>query len=103
MADGSPFELLQRSGGSSTLWIACSGPFDPAPLIAAGATPQGQEGEHLRFVTHDPAAAVVALGDMVRQQGLTLTDLRMRRPTLEDVYLELVGTESESTPERSGS
>ena len=32
VADGSPFELLQRSGGTSTLWIACSGPFDPAPL-----------------------------------------------------------------------
>jgi len=93
VADGSPFELLQRAGGSSTLWIACSGPFDPAPLIAAGAAPQGVDGAHHRFVTRDPAAAVVALGDMLRGQGLTLTDLRMKRPTLEDVYLELVGPE----------
>jgi ABC-2 type transport system ATP-binding protein len=91
VADGTPFELLQRAGGSSTLWIACSGPFDPAPLVAAGAELQGREGEHYRFVMRDPAAAVVALGDMLRHQGLTLTDLRMKRPTLEDVYLELVG------------
>ena len=91
VADGTPFELLQQAGGISTLWIACSGPFDPSPLIAAGLTEQGREGEHFRFVTHDPAAAIVALGDMLRHQGLTLTDLRMKRPTLEDVYLELVG------------
>ena len=103
VADGTPFELLQRAGGSSTLWIACSGPFDPAPLLAAGATAQGREGEHYRFVTRDPAAAVVALGDMLRHQGITLTDLRMKRPTLEDVYLELVGSDPESAPEGGGS
>ena len=96
VADGTPFELLQRSGGTSTLWIACSGPFDPSPLLAAGASAQGREGEHFRFVTRDPAAAVVALGDMLRHQGLTLTDLRMKRPTLEDVYLELVGPDPEA-------
>ena len=98
VADGTPFELLQRSGGASTLWIACSGPFDPEPLISAGATAQGREGEHHRFVTRDPAAAIVALGDMLRSQGLSLTDLRMKRPTLEDVYLELVGPDSEAEP-----
>jgi len=93
VADGSPFELLQRAGGTSTLWIACSGPFDPAPLVGAGAEPKGQEGVHHRFVTRDPSAAIVALGDMLHSQGLALVDLRMRRPTLEDVYLELVGPE----------
>src|SRR5262245_27824909 len=97
VADGTPFELLQRAAGTSTLWIACSGPFDPSPLIAAGAAEHGREGEHLRFLTRDPAAAIVALGDMLRHQGLTLTDLRMKRPTLEDVYLELVG-ESDGVP-----
>jgi ABC-type multidrug transport system ATPase subunit len=95
VADGTPFELLQRAGGTSTVWIACSGPFDPAPLVAAGAAYQGQEGEHHRFVTRDPAAAVVALGDMLRREGITLTDLRMKRPTLEDVYLELVGADAD--------
>jgi len=95
VADGTPFELLQRAAGASTLWIACSGPLDPAPLVAAGAAPQGREGEHYRFVTPDPAAAIAALVDMLRTQGLTLTDLRMKRPTLEDVYLELVGAEQD--------
>ena len=96
VADGSPFDLLQRSGGSSTLWIACSHDFDPAPLLAARASAQGREGAHFKFVTHDPAAAIVALGDMLRNQGLKLTDLRMKRPTLEDVYLELVADDPEA-------
>ncbi len=95
VADGTPFELLQRADGVSTLWIDVSGPFDPAPLTAAGATEQGREGAHYRFATHDPAAAIVALGDMLRGQGLALKDLRMKRPTLEDVYLELVGAGDE--------
>lgn len=103
VADGSPFDLLQRSGGSSTLWIACSHDFDPAPLLAAGATDQGKEGAHVRFVTHDPAAAIVALGDMLRNQGLKLTDLRMKRPTLEDVYLELVADDPEAALRESAS
>jgi ABC-2 type transport system ATP-binding protein len=97
VADGSPFELLGRAGGASTLWIACDGPLDPAPLEAAGAVAHGREGEHHRFVTRDPAAVVVALGDLLRARRVTLTDLRMKRPTLEDVYLELVGESGDDT------
>ena len=29
---------------------------------------------------------------MLRSQGLKLIDLRLKRPTLEDVYLELMGS-----------
>jgi ABC-2 type transport system ATP-binding protein len=93
VADGSPFELVGRAAGRSTLWIEVDGPFDPAPLLAAGATDQGAEGRHRRFSIADPGAAVVALGDLLRAQGGKLVDLRMKRPTLEDVYLELMGPE----------
>jgi len=91
VADGTPFELIARAEGASTLWIAFSGPFDPRPLEAAGAEHHGQEGAHHRFTARDPTAVIVALGELLRSQQLTLTDLRMKRPTLEDVYLELVG------------
>jgi len=94
VADGSPFDLLRRASGASTLWIAADGSFDPAPLIAAGCVLAAAEKDHLRFTTHDPTAAVLALGDLLRAQGVRLTDLRMRRPTLEDVYVELVGPEA---------
>ncbi len=92
VADGTPFDLVGRAEGASTLWIAVSGPFDPRPLEAAGATHHGQEGTHHRFTTRDPAAVIVALGEVLRSQQVMLTDLRMKRPALEDVYLELVGS-----------
>jgi ABC-2 type transport system ATP-binding protein len=91
VADGTPFELLERASGETTLWIAAEGPFDPQTLVAAGASLSGREKDHWKFVTRDPAAVVVALGDVLRAGGVKLVDLRMRRPTLEDVYLELVG------------
>ncbi len=91
VADGAPFDLVGRSSESSTIWIHVDGPMDPAPLIAAGVLPLGQEGAHHKFVTTDPTATILALGDMLRSQGLRLVDLRLRRPTLEDVYLEFMG------------
>ena len=93
VAEGTPYELLRRASGTSTLWIAADGPLDPAPLLLAGCLLAASEKDHLRFTTHDPTAAVLALGDLLRAQGVKLTDVRMRRPTLEDVYLELVGPE----------
>ena len=91
VADGSPFELVGRAGGKSTIWIDVEGEMNPAPLLAGGAEDQGRQGNHYKFTTADPAATIVALGQVLHTQGVTLTDLRMRRPTLEDVYLELMG------------
>ena len=96
VADGTPFELVGRSGGSSTLWIAVDGELDPTALIAAGARWEGRQGEHHKLITTDPNAAVLVLGDMLRSQGLQLQDLRLKRPTLEDVYLELVESDGEA-------
>jgi ABC-2 type transport system ATP-binding protein len=93
VADGAPFDLVARAAGQSTLWLAVEGQLDLAPLAAAGAVFQGREGEHSRFSTRDPAATVIALGDLLRGSDARLTDLRLKRPTLEDVYLELMGTE----------
>ena len=95
VADGSPFELLGQSSESSTIWIAVDGEMDPSPLLAAGVEPLGRQGEHHKFATDNPTATILALGDMLRQQGLNLVDLRMRRPTLEDFYLELMGSDAE--------
>ncbi len=95
VADGSPFELLQRAQGGSTVWIRVDKELDPVGLFRAGAQPTGREDDYYRFTTEDPAAFVVALGRTLQEGNLTLLDLRMKRPTLEDVYLELVGTRSE--------
>ena len=91
VADATPLELISRAGGMSTIWIAVDEKFDPSPLLSTGATDQGREGEYYRFATSDPTSAVLALGEILKAQKLTLRDLRMKRPTLEDVYIDLVG------------
>jgi len=91
VADGTPFDLIGRAAGVSTLWIEVDGALDPTPLLNTGAELQGREGAHYRFTTPNPTAAILALGEILKAQNLTLIDLRLKRPTLEDVYLELVG------------
>jgi ABC-2 type transport system ATP-binding protein len=93
VANESPLQLLARSKGLSTVWLEVDGELQAEPLIAAGARYLGRDGAHHRFATGDPTAAVLALGDLLRAQRLTLLDIRMKRPNLEDVYLELVAAE----------
>ncbi len=90
VADGTPLELVASSAGKSTIFLKIDGPFDPAPLLAVGAEEQEKRGSHYRFIAADPTAVIVALGEVLRSQPVTLTDMNMRRPTLEDFYLEMV-------------
>ncbi len=89
-ADGTPLELLSRAAGASTLWLDVRGSIDPERLVPQ-ATFEGRDGSMLRYRTPDPTAAIVGLADSLRLSGARLDDLRLKRPSLEDVYLELVG------------
>lgn len=93
VADGSPLELLKRAGGESRIWVKVKGEMDPSPLVEAGAREDGSEGEYRCFSTRNPARAIEVLGTTLRDQSLELEDLRVKRPTLEDVYLELMDGE----------
>lgn len=90
VADGSPLELLRRAGGESRIWVKVKGEMDASPLVEGGAREDGSEGEYRCFSTPNPARAIEVLGTALRDQELELEDLRVKRPTLEDVYLELV-------------
>jgi ABC-2 type transport system ATP-binding protein len=90
VADGTPLDLLARAAGASTLWIDVSGPIDPERLIPQAAF-EGRDGPLLRYRTADPTAAIVGLADSLRASNAQLADLRLKRPSLEDVYLQLVG------------
>ncbi len=104
VADGTPLDLLARAAGASTLWLdvtpppaglrgAGSGAIDPERLVPE-ATFEGRDGALLRYRTVDPTAAIVGLADSLRSSGARLADLRLKRPSLEDVYLQLVGAAS---------
>ena len=93
VADGTPLDLLARAAGTSTLWLEVSGAIDPARLVPQ-ATFEGLDGSLFRYRTPDPTAAIVGLADSLRASGARLDDLRLKRPSLEDVYLQLVGAQS---------
>ena len=90
VADGTPLDLLARAAGASTLWLDVSGAIDPSRLVPQ-ATFEGRDGSLFRYRTTDPTAAIVGLADSLRGSGARLDDLRLKRPSLEDVYLQLVG------------
>jgi ABC-2 type transport system ATP-binding protein len=89
VADGTPLQLLARAAGASTLWLEVDGGGDPAYLVPQ-ATFEGRDGTLLRYRTSDPTAAIVGLADSLRSSGAQLADLRLKRPSLEDVYLQLI-------------
>jgi ABC-2 type transport system ATP-binding protein len=88
VADGTPLQLLARAAGASTLWLEVNGADDPSRLVPQ-ATFEGRDGALLRYRTSDPTAAIVGLADALRSSGAELADLRLKRPSLEDVYLQL--------------
>jgi len=91
VADGTPLDLLARAAGASTLWLDVNGSaIDPSRLVPQ-ATFEGRDGALFRYRTSDPTAAIVGLADSLRASGAELADLRLKRPSLEDVYLQLVG------------
>jgi len=89
VADGTPLELLARAAGSSTLWLDVTGAVNPEQLVPQAAF-EGRDGALLRYRTSDPTAAIVGLADALRASGARLDDLRLKRPSLEDVYLQLI-------------
>jgi ABC-2 type transport system ATP-binding protein len=91
VADGNPMDLVSQASGKATLSMAIGGSFDPGPLLRAGAVAGKREGNYQRFTATDPRAATEALGEVLRMPGVTLVDLQMKRPSLEDVYLRLMG------------
>jgi ABC-type multidrug transport system ATPase subunit len=91
VADGNPLQLISQASAAATLSIVIGGTFDPAPLLGAGAIAQKPEGDYQRFTAADPQAATLALGKILQTPGVILADLQMKRPSLEDVYLRLMG------------
>jgi len=69
-----------------------AGELDPTSLLQAGAVAKEQDGKYHRFTAPDAKAAILALGKLLQDPGVTLVDLQMKHPSLEDVYLELMGT-----------
>ena len=94
IAVGSPREIIARTLGQVRIEIECTAP------LPEGQSPSTPACEHV-WISDDrrsmvvsstlPARAVVDLVKWIDEQGRELADIHLKRPTLEDVFLELTG------------
>jgi ABC-2 type transport system ATP-binding protein len=93
IAIGTPRELQDKSLGQSTIEIVCDReiPADvPAWQDAVKTTPT-HEGKGMMVISAKPARTLVEIVKWVDAHGLELVDVNLKRPTLEDVFIELTG------------
>jgi ABC-2 type transport system ATP-binding protein len=94
IAIGTPREIQERTLGQSRIEIVASAPF------ADGGVPDFNGAESHAFSSNRTAITIYSsrpaktLVDAVKwmdQSGLEVADIRLHRPTLEDVFIELTG------------
>ncbi len=91
---GTPREIQQRVLGQTLVEITTdqAAPIDliPEALRAENLTIR-DEGRTISVKTNSAAAVIVELVKWIDQQKLKLVDIHTKRPTLEDVFIELTG------------
>ncbi len=94
IAIGTPREIQARTLGQSKIEIVCERPMpvDGMPaLVVAEKYILSEEGKRLTVQSAQPARVIVELVKWVDQQGIGLSDIFLKHPTLEDVFIELTG------------
>ncbi len=94
VAMGTPRELQQKSQEQSRIQIICAQPLVASQLPqwpdAVQTTVDG-DGRSLTVYSTRPARTLFEIMRWLDQQGLQLEDVHLKRPTLEDVFVELTG------------
>jgi ABC-2 type transport system ATP-binding protein len=91
---GAPREIQQRVLGTTLVEVTTN---DPMPLDLLPEALRNErnttrdEGRTLSVQTESAAALIVELVKWIDQQQLRLVDIHLKRPTLEDVFIELTG------------
>src|SRR5579864_5325611 len=94
VAMGSPRELQQQSQGQSRIDIVTGQRLDAAALPQwpdALQSTLGVDGKSLTVFSSRPARTLFEIMKWLDQQGMQLEDVHLKRPTLEDVFVELTG------------
>lgn len=93
IAMGTPRSLQQQSKTASSIVVTCATAFPEQRPAWAEATSNAVDstGRTLTVNSRRPAATLVDLVKWIDQQGLELTDVHLKQPTLEDVFIELTG------------
>jgi ABC-2 type transport system ATP-binding protein len=94
IAIGTPREIQERTLANSVIEIECAQP------IIDGSLPKWQDAEKISLddrrtrisvVSRRPARTIVEMVKWLDDKGLELADIRIKRPSLEDAFIELTG------------
>ena len=94
IAIGSPRELQARSANQSAIEITLTQAWRGTELPVwpeSTARTVSEDGRHIKVTSQHPARTLVEMVKWVDAQGIGLDDVRLNRPTLEDVFIELTG------------
>jgi ABC-2 type transport system ATP-binding protein len=95
VAEGPPGELAGHEPAATEItFVATAGAAGLPSRLRSMATEQNGR---TRLSTHEPVAVLHELTEWALQQGSDLEGLTVRKPSLEDVYLELTAPPSEPT------
>jgi ABC-2 type transport system ATP-binding protein len=88
-----PARLQQQSRNASSIAVTCATPFPEDRPAWAEAIHSALDcsGRTLTVNSRHPAGTLVDLVKWIDQQGLELTDVSLKQPSLEDVFIELTG------------
>lgn len=94
IALGTPREIQQKTLGHSRVEVQIDRPLEraePPESVRAEKVVWSEDACTLTVSSAHPAKTVVELVKWIDQQGAELTDIHLKRPTLEDVFIELTG------------
>jgi ABC-2 type transport system ATP-binding protein len=88
-----PRQLQQQSRSASSIVVTCAKPFPAQHPAWTEATHEETDSTRHTLTVHSrrPAATLVDLVKWIDQQEMELTDVHLKQPTLEDVFIELTG------------
>jgi daunorubicin resistance ABC transporter ATP-binding subunit len=94
IAEGTGDELKDRSGGQVIDVLLAHAADRPAALTAVPGAEVGPDARRVLFHLddHDALAALAEIATALRAADIHVRDVALRRPTLDDVFLELTGT-----------
>jgi ABC-2 type transport system ATP-binding protein len=103
VASGTATELKQRIGGE-VLELRAKNAVDVERLrrllagLGSGEPVADVRWQRLTLPTSEPIRTLLATARRIREAGIEVQDLGLRRPSLDDVFLTLTGTDAERAP-----
>ena len=92
VATGTPRELQELCGGRSRIVVTTESPVDELPVLDGGTAASRLKDQHGFSVgTNAPVETLQAVLQWMQETSVTVRDLHMKRPTLEDAFIALTG------------